>query len=76
MRTITIIEGVTLTATENTIRTYEAEKADHEAAIEWEENAHRWLREAAEAGDWSLYSDLHKDIYGVRPWRLGAKREF
>jgi len=63
MRTITIIEGVTLTATEDTIRTYEAEKAERQ----WRRDALRWLNEAAEAGDWSFYSDLHKDLFGVRP---------
>ena len=48
MRTITICEGVTLTASEEVIRQYEGEKAD----AQWEHDALRWLREAAEAGDW------------------------
>lgn len=63
MRTITICEGVTLTASEEVIRQYEGEKAD----AQWEHDALRWLREAAEAGDWGFYSDLYKDLFGVRP---------
>ena len=63
MQTITIIEGVTLTASEEVIRQYNAEVADRE----WRKDALRWLREAAEMGDWDFYSDLHKDLYGVRP---------
>lgn len=63
MRTITISEGITLTASEEVIRQYEAQVA----VRQWERDALRWLREAAEAGDWSFYSDLHKDLYGVRP---------
>ena len=63
MRTITICEGVTLTASEEVIRQYEGEVAD----AQWEREALGWLREAAARGDWGLYSDLHKDLYGVRP---------
>ena len=63
MRTITISEGITLTASEEVIRQYE----DEMAAVQWERDALRWLKEAAEAGDWGFYSDLHKDLYGVRP---------
>ena len=63
MRTITISEGITLTASEEVIRQYE----DEVAAVQWERDALGWLKEAAEAGDWSFYSDLHKDLYGVRP---------
>lgn len=63
MRTITISEGITLTASKEVIRQYE----DEVAAVQWERDALRWLREATEAGDWSFYSDLHKDLYGVRP---------
>ena len=67
MRTIVIVADVTLTASEETIRAYEAEREAEAAAIQWEEDAHRWLKKAAETGDWSLYSDLYKDLYGVRP---------
>lgn len=63
MRTITISEGITLTASEEVIRQYEAQVAERQ----WRRDAVEWLRQAAEAGDWSFYSDLHKDLYGVRP---------
>lgn len=63
MRTITITEGITLTASEEVIRQYEEQVAE----LQWEEDAHKWLQEAAAAGDWSFYSDLYKDLYGVRP---------
>jgi len=63
MRTITISEGITLTASEEVIRQYEDEVAD----AQWERDALDWLRQAAEAGDWGFYSDLHKDLFGVRP---------
>lgn len=63
MRTITISEGITLTASEGVIRQYEAQVAERQ----WRRDAVEWLRQAAEAGDWSFYSDLHKDLYGVRP---------
>lgn len=57
------------------IEASEAERAEREA-IEAEEQA-RWeydqqtLRDAEEVGrktgDWSYYSDVYKDIYGIRP---------
>ena len=31
------------------------------------EALHEAMREAREAEDWGLYSDLHKELYGVRP---------
>ena len=62
MKTITIIEGVTLTATQNTIDRYLAEvaEAENEARIlAWLANpANRYSEE---------YSDIYKDVYGVRP---------
>lgn len=63
MRTITISEGITLTASKEVIRSYEAQVAERQ----WRIDAIQWLREATEAGDWDFYSDLHKDLYGVRP---------
>lgn len=68
MKTITIIEGVTLTATLSTIAAYEAELA----AIEAERREAQHLADLLEvlrSMDRSdpLYSDLYKDIYGVRP---------
>lgn len=70
MRTIIILEDVTLTATEKTIREYEAELAEAQellAEMDWERQARKALHEAYKNGDWGLYSDLHKDLYGVRP---------
>ena len=69
MKTITIIEGVTLTATQSTIDTYLAEVARAEArkkAAEAEAELRAWLRDPANYAD-PLYSDIYKDVYGVRP---------
>lgn len=64
MTTITIIEGVTLTATQSTIDTYLAEKAE----AEWLENALAWLREPSNRALYpEIYSDVYKDVYGIRP---------
>lgn len=62
MKTITIIEGVTLTATQNTIDRYLAEvaEAENEARIL------AWLADPANRYS-EEYSDIYKDIYGVRP---------
>lgn len=64
MKTITIIEGVTLTATQSTIDTYLAEKRE----AEWLENSLAWLREPTNRILYpEIYSDIYKDVYGVRP---------
>ena len=62
MKTITIIEGVTLTATQNTIDRYLAEiaEAENEARIL------AWLADPANRYS-EEYSDIYKDVYGVRP---------
>lgn len=68
MQTIIIAEGITLTATQSTIDAYEAELA----AIEAERREAQQLYElwqvlqTMERSD-PLYSDLYKDVYGVRP---------
>lgn len=62
MKTITIIEGVTLTATQSTIDAYLAEKA----SAENEARILAWLADPANEGD-PLYSDIYKDVHGVRP---------
>ena len=69
MQTITIIEGVTLTATQSTIDRYLAEVARAEARRQ--EAAERaklaaWLADPANWHD-ECYSDIYKDVYGVRP---------
>ena len=62
MKTITIIEGVTLTATQYTIDRYLAEvaEAENEARIL------AWLADPVNRYS-EEYSDIYKDIYGVRP---------
>ena len=74
MRTIVICTDITLTASEKTIRAYEAELAEIRAEQEaqtaeqaWHEAAFICLQNAYESGDWDLYSDLYKDLFGVRP---------
>lgn len=69
MKTITIIEGVTLTATQSTIDAYLAEVAKAEAerlALEEERKILRWLADPANRAD-PLYSDIYKDVHGFRP---------
>ncbi len=34
---------------------------------EWERSAWEAIQRAADEGDWDLYSDLYKDLYGIRP---------
>ena len=69
MKTITIIEGVTLTATQSTINRYHAEVARAEArrkeAAEQAKLA-AWLADPANWND-ECYSDIYKDVHGVRP---------
>ena len=62
MKTITIIEGVTLTATQNTIDRYLAEVAEAEN----EARLLAWLADPANRYS-EEYSDIYKDVYGVRP---------
>ena len=69
MKTITIIEGITLTATQSTIDRYLAEVARAEARRQ--EAAERaklaaWLADPANWHD-ECYSDIYKDVHGVRP---------
>ena len=62
MKTITIIEGVTLTATQSTIDRYLAEVAETEN----EARILAWLADPANRYS-EEYSDIYKDVYGVRP---------
>ena len=61
MKTITIIEGVTLTATQSIIDRYLAEKAEAEN----EARLLTWLADPANRYS-EEYSDIYKDVYGVR----------
>ena len=64
MKTIVIADGITLTATDATIAQYERECAD----IAWEREAIAWLN--SHSMDDPDYSDIFKDVYGVRPrWK-------
>lgn len=60
-KTITISEGITLTATQSTIDAYEAECK----AIEAERAAMEYLLHGDPTDE--VYSDIYKDVYGVRP---------
>ena len=62
MTTITIAEGITLTATQSTIDAYMREVRE----AEWLRETIAWLYtpEARECPD---YSDIYKDVYGIRP---------
>ena len=62
MKTITIIEDVTLTATQTTIDRYLAEKAEAENKA----RILAWLADPANRYS-EKYSDIYKDVYGVRP---------
>ena len=62
MKTITIIEGVTLTATQSTIDAFLAEKREAEVLAELT----AWLADPANRYS-EEYSDIYKDVYGVRP---------
>ena len=62
MKTITIAEGITLTASESIIDRYLAEKL----ADEVEAELLAWLADPANRQD-PLYSDIYKDVHGFRP---------
>lgn len=62
MKTITIIEGVTLTATQSTIDTFLAEKRE----AEWEARTKAWLSDPANESN-PDYAEVYKDVYGIRP---------
>ena len=61
MKRIEIAEGITLTATQSTIDAYEREKRAAEAEAE----LIQWL--ATTDPHTEGYSDVYKDVYGVRP---------
>ena len=67
MKSIVIAAGITLTATAATIAAYEAECK----AIKAEREAREWLA-SHQPGD-PEYSDVFKDVYGVRPrWTVDS----
>ena len=63
MTKIIITEGITLIATTSTINAYKAEVAEmgvEREALEWLANPANW--------DAPEYSDIYKDVHGVRPY--------
>ena len=73
MKTIEIAAGITLTATEATIEAYEAERREIENEMFFENQLREEEAVARATGNWEVYSDLYKDMYGVRPrWMYGA----
>ena len=62
MKQIIITEGITLTATQSTIDAFLAEKREAEA----DARIRAWLRDPANESD-PLYSDIYKDVHGIRP---------
>ena len=62
MKTIEIANGIHLTATQSTIDAYLAEKREAEVLAELT----AWLADPANRHD-ECYSDIFKDVYGVRP---------
>ena len=62
MKTIEITANITLTASTAVIDSYLAEVREAEAEIA----LLRWLADPANYGD-PIYSDIYKDVHGVRP---------
>ena len=72
--TTMMIKGVRFTVTDTTaaeikrdLDAYETERREFERDRDDLANAEAIARET---GDWSYYSDVYKDIYGIRPrWK-------
>ncbi len=71
MKTVQISEGITLTATNKTANKISTQLSEERQRIHDEQFFYNQLKDAErtaeETGDWSVYSDLYKDFYGVRP---------
>lgn len=68
--TTIIIESVRFTVSAAVAASYVQEHENAQKMRERMANYHaqkRELQAAFAAGDWDYYSDLHKDLYGVRP---------
>lgn len=69
--TTMMIKGVRFTLTAETAeeirKAMEAEEAERRAAMQDYEDLMGAAAACRETGDWSFYSDVYKDIYGVRP---------
>lgn len=63
---ITVIEyyGVTFTLCNPKTVALLREEMEREA---WETATRKAIDKAFEEGDWNLYSDLYKDLHGIRP---------
>lgn len=69
--TTMMINGVRFTLTAETAeeirKAMEAEEAERRATMQDYEDLRDAAKAGWETGDWSYYSDVYKDIYGVRP---------
>lgn len=63
MKTIIINNGITLTASASTINAYRAERK----AMEADKALREWLADPANYSD-PNYSDIYKDVHGIRPY--------
>lgn len=70
--TTMIIKGVTCHLTDSTAEEIRRDLEAHEAEQRGWEQDMADLKAAWESGDMSYYSDVYKDIYGFRPWKLGC----
>lgn len=63
---ITVIEyyGVTFTLCNPQTIAFLREEIERDA---WEVDTQKAIDRAFEEGDWDLYSDLYKDLHGIRP---------
>lgn len=65
-----VIKGCVCWLSEETIKAFEEEqRAIEDERTAWEEMHkayNRWCK-SGDPMDWDIYSDLHKDCYGVRP---------
>ncbi len=65
-----VIHGCVCWLSQETIESFEAERKaleDEQRAFEEVRAARRQAEQTNDPMDWSIYSDLYKDYYGVRP---------
>lgn len=64
MTTIIEYRGVTFTLCNPETIAFLREEMERE---EWERSTWEAIQKASAEGDWDLYSDLYKDLFGIRP---------
>ena len=69
MVSYSINPNVTLIASQKTVGEISYQFDEEKAKEDWEMQMCIDLENARKSGDWDLYSDLHKDMFGVRPFR-------